>query len=297
MYAVKLHRSGQLDDVEIEARLGDQAALQVFLLAMDYAGEINLDALWAYPYYANPYDLLGEIDPVLFAFPVPYQLGMTLSDITYLISEGLGREMAFDFIGAWVVEDTAVEAADKVRHDQVNYLLGTELLDLENEMIDQWGEVLRYHVIRAESLLLITKFDGTIFPRPGYDLGGYQLRNRRPINRFIIEAERASHYSDVLIEIPEPVERRISQKLYRQIPQAIGRQRYVVVIHLPSGRAFSLDRQYQLFEDDLPRGIILNALRHPTSIDSGKAVSANYQMPGWAVELPGDEFRAFWVAE
>jgi len=299
-YAAKLLRSGQLDDVEIEARLGDQPALQIFLLAMDYAGEINLNSLWAYPYYADPYEeaQIGGIGEALFSFPVPYHLGMTLSDITYLINERLGREMPTDFIGAWVVEDTTVEMADKVSHDHLHYLMGTtEFLDLENEVVEQWTEALRYYVVRAESLLLITRFDETIFPRPGYDLGSYRLRNRRPFTRYIIEAERASRYSGEYINIPEPITRRISPKLYRQIPQAIGPQRYVVVLHTPSGKAFSLDRQYQLLEDSLPKEVIINALRRPTSIDSGKAVSADYQMPEWARELPEEEFSAFWVAE
>ena len=72
---------------------------------------------------------------------------------------------------------------------------------------------------------------------------------------------------------------------------------YVIVMHLESGRAFTLDRGYGLLDRHLP---IDGGL--PPSLEikqrwNGWKPTAERQIPGWATAIPDKELLAVWLPD
>lgn len=297
-YIAALLRSGEIVNIERQARLGDQRSMRYFLLALNFNRELNLDSLWVYPFT----DLHN---PSLVDYPIPFELGMTLNDIRRILIDELryglripatNEEAKNRIIGAWVIEDLSVELADKVSYDVshwMEYRWPGHNIYIEGELSrEALIEDIKWSIIRASSLFQINN-RGSVFT-PTHDLGSYFHHQSQSIN---IYRERASSAN---LRLPPNVERRMSPHSPLHIPLAPGGRgtRYKVVLHVPTGRAYSNDRSYALLETDVAPEIILRAMRYHNTIDVGeKATTMPHQEPGWSRSLPDAEFITYTVAD
>ena len=74
---------------------------------------------------------------------------------------------------------------------------------------------------------------------------------------------------------------------------------YVIVVHIPTGRAFTLKRNYGLIDalvTDYKAVIVAAGQRLYTSWP-GWTPSGNWQRPDWIRDIPADEFTAYWLTE
>ena len=289
-YLIGLVRSGQLDNLERQARLGDQQALTYFLMALNYVGEINLATFWVYPFLVGvnaqprPEDAFTDRN-ILAPTPIPYQLGMTFSNVGDILSDLHGDpEINAAIKGAYVVEDLTIEMAEKVLHD------------LSNWFDTLRGNLIKYSIIRAGALLLIDD-RGTIFP-PIHELGHYPLRQQQSMRLYKERARSANRFDQANLEIPDPVKRRFTPHMDQYIPDTVGgdRQRYKVVLHVPTSRAYTNDRGYNLLEEHVDVGVVLDAMRFHNQIDVGsKGTTEASQEPTWSRKLPDSEFITYTV--
>ena len=284
MYLISLVRSGEIDKVEWQARLGDQQALTYFLLALDYTGEIDLRTFWVYPFLEDAFSNRNILAPA----PIPYQLGMTFSDVKDIFSNKLGYVVAIK--GAYVVEDLTIEMAEKVLYD-INIWLPEE--DQDTALREY---LIEYSIIRAGALLLIDN-RGTIFP-PIHELGHYTSRQQQSMRLYKRRAQDRNRFDQAKLIIPDLVKRKFIPHMDQYMPDLVGgdKQRYKVVLHVPSGRAYTNDRGYNLLEETVGPEVVLDAMRFHNQIDVGqKATTGEWQEPVWSRELPDEEFITYTV--
>jgi hypothetical protein len=293
LYYRSLQRSGRFDGIEIQARLGDQDALAAFLTGLHYLDELNINSLWAYPFFSRPYGEVGN--RFLFDYPLPFRPGLNLQDITSFVTLNRGG-LSYPFIGAWVVSEQTINAADKVAHDYHSYHLSQidETLEHNTEAeIEARAELIRFFVVRAESLLLITK-NGTRFPRPEEDLDRHRLKSQQPIYRYL----HSRHESEPQPRIPNwPALPRVGMHMVSRFPERLStppNSRYAVVVHKATGRAFSINSAYNLLEPELQQDVVLDALRHHSSANLS---TAYHSKPEWAEGMPSEDFNTYFVTE
>lgn len=295
-YLISLVRSGQLDNLEHQARLGDQQAIKYFLLALHYTNEINLGTFWVYPFLEDRFNQRNVLAPT----PIPYQPGMTLSEIINTLTEVLGyaitrygSDIKTSLKGAYVVEDLTIEMASKVLYD-----IGVAWEDPAHSghpsLPDEILSDVEFSIIRAGALLLINR-RGTIFP-PVHELGNYPHRSQQPMRVYRERARSSNRFSESNLSLPDPVKRRFTPHMDQYIPDLVGgdEKRYKVVLHVPTGRAYTNDRSYSLLEEHVDADVVLDAMRFHNSIDVGrKATTGEWQEPAWSRKLPGEEFITY----
>jgi len=283
LYLSAIIRSGEVDQIERNARLGDQNSLALFLQILNHIREIDLNTLWVYPFLEDR--ITGRY--VLAPVPLPYRLRMSFSDIHQELTETLGYTttrygQSIELKGAYIVEDLTIEMAGKALHD----------LHVRDDLYnpDEFLGDLEFSIIRAGSLLLIDR-RGTIFS-PVHELNGYPHRMQQPMR---IYRERALSHK---LPAPDPVKRRFAPHMDQYFPDLISGDgnRYAVVLHVPSGRAYSNGRGYSLLEEDLSAEVVLDAMRFHNSVNLGeKATTQPNQEPAWARILPDNEFNTYFV--
>lgn len=74
------------------------------------------------------------------------------------------------------------------------------------------------------------------------------------------------------------------------------KQLYTVVVHKPTGRAFTLDRSYGLLNADIAdyKTILVGTSRIVSAFD-GWVPTGDWQRPEWIEGKPDAEFHAFWL--
>lgn len=75
-----------------------------------------------------------------------------------------------------------------------------------------------------------------------------------------------------------------------------GRVRYVVVVHTPTGRAYSLDAGYGLLEREVAPDVVEAAKAAPFSVWVGWTPGFREQRPAWHdASLADRDFCAYWT--
>lgn len=284
----------KINHLERKARLGDQQAILDYLEILDFQGEIEIENLWVVPYVATPYDDIGP-DAWIFTPPFPYTLGDNLTTVEkfnnthHLIQPGESVK------GAFVVDIGSLELSDIV-----DYNIGTYLrLDVDPTNI---GITVKYFILQAEAILILDQ-QGWRFPL-AHEIGQIPS-NKRQSKKYWQLQHRAAHPGK-MIRGSGPIQTRWPQRKLKQLPIAqfpgiSAGIPYVVITHIPTGRAFALNGGYGLIDGDVDEETILHAMRYNRQADSWLPTMRS-QRPAWANEFlsrggSSRDFMAYWVAE
>lgn len=284
-----LSSSNKYNELERNARLGDESAIFDYLRALDHQGKVELEHLWVCPFYDHWYDSYTP-GKELFPFCFPYKLGMKLSDVNAVLNN-YGINKAEEIKGAFVVDVASLELADKVKNDLFSWGRGY----LETP-VDYIPELSKYLILQAESILTID-LSGTKLTE---GIEG-SLNKDRSTSKFWREegkrlwrvGGRKGKLGPIKSSWPQ---REVKHKLIPHLPERSGNIPYVIILHMPTKKAFALNGQYQLLDENVDSETVLFAMRYHVSSSLGWLPSQDTQKASWAKNLPSGEFISYWIA-
>lgn len=285
-YAATLMRAGKFNQIEQSAFLGDQEAVMLYFCLLDQRKEIDADNLWVCPYtFATSIRSSAHFEA---GQPFPFNVQDSLASIFQRIEDQEKKS-------ALVVDVADLELADalKVRLRQAMGVLGV----LEQEELEAvvWYDTLCFTGL-AKIIIPGNELSHT---ERGIQLNYYDCphasKNQRSTYNYYRILERMQEEPLGLGPKYTPPKRRTKRKLIAVLPER-GSGVYVVVVHIPTGRAFALSGNYAPLRKELTAEDITNAMLYANQAADWHPSQGAWR-PEWAEALPDAEFLAYWVQE
>lgn len=288
-----LSSSSKYNELERKARLGDESSIYEYLQALDHQGKIELEHLWVCPFSDYWYYSNQKYEKDLFPFCFPYEIGMNFDSIKKVL-DSYGISQDDELKGAFVVDVATLEVADKVSNDLSIFCRD----NLTNKSISTYiPDLTKHSILQADAILVIER-NGV---RLNDDLSPLRDNERSTTSYWQSEALRVwreggrkkSGLGPIKSRWPQ---REIRQKLVPQLPERSPNLPYVIVLHMKSQRAFALNGQYQLIDENVAPETLLFAMRYSKSSSFGWFPTQQDQSPAWAKKFPSSEYISYWTA-
>ena len=234
--------------------------------------------------YGDHEEGLGPLLPIF-----PYELGMTYADAMDVLSTSGHEYTSYPEhypnieITFFVADIRDVELASKIKSSMNGYsyqLPGGYLPDI--------AVAAQFFALQGSAVLRISKGrEGMHLPQ------AHEVSLSTPADR---ETRKYYQRSDVKAPEPYPFPHRERDSLLLGQPTTRSSDKtYVVIIHMPTFRGFTLGGGYGTLDVDAPHDLMVDAMRYNRQTDFG--YSGGHNWPEWTDGIPKSEFVGYWVAE
>lgn len=287
--AAQLIRSGRIQDIEMDARLGDMDAIRLYLRVLHYTKEVDLNNLWLTPYVQTLDQFLHGPQLTVWPYVTPWLPAMpfdldqtTLQDVIEPHYLEMGPYRADSILGAYIVDAADLELADAATYHMNLNLGNSGHADLVR---GQAVNSMRFVILSKTSIL---RMDSK---------GNFRLSADEDYPHVPDRYRSTADYFRSVGEFPRWPRRQIKQQLPFIAPRRHSNEPYVLVLHLPTRRAYILGGNYSLITENATYDQIIHAMRYHLQEQEHWLPSSTHQMPAWAHNLPEEEFVAFWMAD